>query len=119
MPDLKYYLNTDNFKIGHYGDKHVKNINLTLFISSIVIVVTLVFYLLMYSFTNFRTLDDLKDYSEEYKKNQDKFFSSINLAVKIMPSYNTQGNAIWAERTNNVSVIKFRLMIQLFLDQKV
>jgi hypothetical protein len=58
----------------------------------------------MYSFTNFRTLDDLKNYSEEYKNNQDKFFSSVNIAVKIMPSYNTKENAIWATRTNDVSL---------------
>lgn len=100
--DLKYYLNVDHFKIGHYGDKHVKRINMALFVSGIIIVLTLVFYLLMYSFTNFRTLDDLEEYSETFSKEDEKQFSEINMAAKIMPSYNFKKNAIWMNKTQDV-----------------
>lgn len=101
--DLKYYLSNDNFKIGHYGDKHVKRINLAIFVSSIAIVVTVIFYLIMYTFTNFSTLDDLEDYSQEYNKNHEKYISNINMAAKIMPSYNFAENAMWLNKTNDVS----------------
>jgi len=100
--DLKYYLNADHFKIGHYGDKHVKRINMALFVSGIVIVVTIIFYILMYTFTNFSTLDDLEDYSKDYQKKEDVQFSNIEMAAKIMPSYNFKENALWMEKTRNV-----------------
>ncbi len=31
MVDFKYWINNDYFKIGRFGDKHVKNINIALF----------------------------------------------------------------------------------------
>ena len=103
MVDIKYYLSADHFKIGHYGDKHVKRINTALFASGAVIIVTVIFYLLMYTFTNFRALDDLEDYSEEYGKEGDIIFSDINVAAKVMPSYNFKKNAIWMTRTREVN----------------
>lgn len=102
MVDFKSLLNTDHFKIGHFGDKHVKRINLLLLISGIVIIITIIFYIIMFSFTNFSALDDLEDYSEEYKA-EDKVLSDINLAAKIMPSYNYAKNAIWMEKTRDVN----------------
>lgn len=105
MFDLKYYLSADHFKIGHYGDKHVKNINLALFISGIVIIVTIIFYILMYTFTNFRTLDELEEYSTDYSQKQDMQFSDINIAAKIMPSYNFKENALWMTKTREVRFI--------------
>ena len=104
MLDISYHLRVDHFKIGHYGDKHVKNINLAIFVSGIVIVVTLIFYILMYTFTNYRALDDLEDMSEAYSKGRDMHFSEINIAAKIKPSYNLKDNAIWMFKTREVSL---------------
>lgn len=109
--DIKYYLNADHFKIGHYGDNHVKRINLALFISGIVIIVTIIFYLIMYTFTNFSTLDDLEDYSKEYQKKDEQLFSEIELAAKIMPSYNFKANALWMDKTKEVSLLN---LLKLF-----
>jgi hypothetical protein len=99
--DLKYYLSADHFKVGHFGDKHVKRINLGLFISGIVIIVTLIFYILMYSFTNFSALDDLEDYATDFNQHQDTEFANMNFAAKIMPSYNFKENAIWLDSTRS------------------
>lgn len=101
--DLKFHLSKDYFKIGSFGDKHVKNINIALLVSGIVIIVTIIFYLLMYTFTNFSTLDDLEDYSKDYQKKEDSHFTNIEMAAKIMPSYNFKENAIWMDKTREVS----------------
>jgi hypothetical protein len=101
MVDFKYYINADHFKIGHYGDKHVKRINIALTVSSVVVILTLIFYIIMYSFTNFSTYDDLQYYAEDYKK-EDKALSDIEMAAKIMPSYNFAKNAIWMNKTRDV-----------------
>lgn len=100
MVDFKYFINTDHFKIGHYGDKHVKRLNIALISSSAVVVITVIFYLIMYSFTNFSVLDDLQEYSEEYTK-ENVALDSIVMAAKIMPSYNFAKNAIWMEKTRD------------------
>ena len=101
MVDFKFYLNKDYFNIGHFADKHVKRINLALLISSSIILLTIIFYIIMYSFTNFSTLDDLTEYSEEYNK-EDKELDNIEVAAKIMPSYNFAKNAIWMTKTREV-----------------
>lgn len=101
MSNFKYYLSSDYFNIGHFGDKHVKRINLSLFISSIIVLITIIFYIIMYSFTNFSTLDDLQEYTYEYIK-KDKEIAQIELAAKIMPSYNFAKNAIWMTKTREV-----------------
>lgn len=102
MVDFKALLNTDHFKIGHFGDKHVKRINIAILVSGIIIVLTVIFYIIMYSFTNFNALDDLQEYSEVYLQ-EDKELSSINMAAKIMPSYNYAKNAIWMEKTRDAN----------------
>lgn len=102
MVDTKYYLNGDHFKIGHYGDKHIKRINIALVVSGIVIVITVIFYILMYSFTNFRALDDITETSIEFNQGKDKIMSEIEMAAKIMPSYNFKGNALWMKKTREV-----------------
>ncbi len=102
MVDFKAFLSTDHFKIGHFGDKHVKGINIALFVSSIIAVLTVIFYLIMFSFTNFNSLDDLQDYSTNYA-GEDKALSDINMAAKIMPSYNYKKNAIWMNKTRDVN----------------
>lgn len=102
MANLNYYLSVDHFKIGHYGDKHVKRINMALLVSGSIIVLTLIFYILMYSFTNFRTLDELEEISQDFSKQEEKQFSEINMAAKIMPSYNFKKNAIWMNKTHDV-----------------
>ena len=56
----------------------------------------------MFSFTNFSSLDDIEDYSQDYKK-EDKILTNINMAAKIMPSYNYAKNAIWMEKTREIN----------------
>lgn len=101
MVDYKYYLNKDNFKIGHYGDKHVKRINIALFCSACALVLWIIFFFLMYTFTNYASLDNLEDDNEEYNSGEDVKFSQFEIAAKIMPSYNFEGNAIWMEKTRD------------------
>lgn len=119
MVDFKYYTQADHFKIGHYGDKHVKRLNIAIIISAGIVLVTLIFYIIMYSFTNFSTYDDLQEYSEEYDS-EDKQLSDIEIAAKIMPSYNYAKNALWMNKTRDVSfIIKNRKMIVLSPELKI
>ena len=113
MVDFKYYLSADHFKIGHFGDKHVKRANLALAISGVVIVLTVIFYIIMYAFTNFNALDDLQEYTSQFTEADNKELDDIVMAAKIMPSYNFKKNAIFMTKTRDVSLLlKFRLMTQ-------
>eukprot|EP00340_Litonotus_pictus_P004268 CAMPEP_0170515886 /NCGR_PEP_ID=MMETSP0209-20121228/2272_1 /TAXON_ID=665100 ORGANISM="Litonotus pictus, Strain P1" /NCGR_SAMPLE_ID=MMETSP0209 /ASSEMBLY_ACC=CAM_ASM_000301 /LENGTH=347 /DNA_ID=CAMNT_0010800589 /DNA_START=84 /DNA_END=1127 /DNA_ORIENTATION=- len=76
---------------------------MALFVSGIVIIVTLFFYILMYSFTNFSSLDNLEEYSTEFTKNDKDIMSNVVLSAKIMPSYNFKENAVWLEPTRDIS----------------
>jgi hypothetical protein len=101
MVDFKYYINQDWFKAGRFGEKHVKQINIALLIITCVLLVSLIFYIIMFSTTNFSALDDLEEYVEKYDEEENAQFDNINLAMKIMPSYNTEKNVLYMEHTNN------------------
>jgi ABC-type sugar transport system permease subunit len=105
MVDLKYQLSADHFKIGHFGDKHVKRINIALVVIGAITLLTIIFYIIMYSFTNFNALDNLQEYQETYTEEDDMELRSVNFAAKIMPSYNAEKNAIWMNRTNDVRLL--------------
>ena len=104
MTDIKYSFHIDYFKIGSFGDKHVKRLNIALFVSGVIIILTTIFYLIMLSFTNFGALDDLQEYATAFSQSQgdDKELSGVNLALKVMPSYNFKKNAIWMTKTREV-----------------
>lgn len=68
------------------------------------ILVSLFLMILIYSTTNYSSLDDLTTYLEEYRKNSpnDKI-SNTNFALKIMPGYNTEKNVLYMEQSNDVN----------------
>jgi hypothetical protein len=61
---------------------------------------------LVYSSTNYSSLDDLKLYIENYDKIDNLAFDNTNLGLKIMPGYNTESNVLYMERSNDVFFIK-------------
>lgn len=63
---------------------------------------TLVLLLLIYSSSNLSNLDDLTQYMDEYNAGDSKYFNDLNLALKIMPGYNTEKNALYMTQTNDV-----------------
>lgn len=72
MSDFKYYINSDFFKIGRFGEKHVKRVNIGLLstiyilklVISFIILISAIFYVIIYSSSNFNALDELEDYIE-------------------------------------------------------
>jgi hypothetical protein len=57
---------------------------------------------MIYSSTNYSSLDDLENYVESYDKEENKNFNNINLAIKVMPNYNTERNAVFMKHSNEV-----------------
>jgi hypothetical protein len=116
MAKLSYYIDNDWFKIGRYGEKHVRNINIALLGS--------------YKFTNsnFINFPDFSDilhhnlflnkfriaryshrlrerkftFIQNYDSVENSEFEKINIAMKIMPSYNTEKNALIMKHSNDV-----------------
>jgi hypothetical protein len=71
MVDINYYLNNDYFNIGNHGDKQVKRINILLlgkFKTNLVVIGVFIFsalfYLIMFTLTNFHSLGELSSYME-------------------------------------------------------
>ncbi len=58
--------------------------------------------MIIYSSSNYSALDDLNSYIELYNTKENKFLENANFALKIMPGYNSERNAIYMEQTNNV-----------------
>jgi len=58
--------------------------------------------LLVYSTTYYYSLDFLTEYHDSYGKEENQIFNNINLALKIMPNYNNQKNALYMEQSNKV-----------------
>lgn len=56
----------------------------------------------MYSLTNYHSLDNLSEYVSAYDKEDNVEFDSINLAAKIMPSYNIENNALFMDHSIDV-----------------
>ena len=64
---------------------------------------SIILIVLIYSSSNYSYFDDLNGYIEEYSKEETTMFDNINFALKIMPGYNTEKNALYMEQTNNVT----------------
>lgn len=74
-----------------------------LFIGSIgIILFTILLLSLVYSSTNYSSLDDLQVYVENYGSEENKIFNDINIALKVMPTYNTEKNALFMTHSNEV-----------------
>ena len=56
----------------------------------------------MYSFTNYKSLDELDSYVDKYDNTEGNELDSVIMAIKVMPSYNTEKNAIFMTKTNDV-----------------
>lgn len=55
------------------------------------------FNLILFSSTNYHSIDNLEDYIQDYKDNDEEAFKNYSFAIKVMPSYNFESNAIFLE----------------------
>ncbi len=63
------------------------------------------FYIILFSATNYSKLGKLNDYIEEFKKkNRTEFMEAFNVGLKVMPSYNSEGNVILMEHIKSVNL---------------
>lgn len=100
----KRYFDKDYFKIGAAGQIKVRSVNRQLFISGGVCAIIILFYLILFSTTNYLKLGKFEDYALEYTLGDcPTKFNKINLGIKIMPSYNLQKNILYMNHTINVS----------------
>lgn len=82
-----------------------KKITLFLLISIGLFAFAGIFYLLMYTCTNYNQLDELDKYIEKFKnEKKTEFLENYSLGMKIMPSYNSEGNIIHMSHTKNVKL---------------
>lgn len=103
---IKYYLGKDYFGIGSAGINKVRKMNKLIAIGAGTIIIILIFYIILNLTTNYHQLDDLDDYVEEFKENQNfSKFEYVNLGIKIMPSYNLQNNILYMRHSTDVSNI--------------
>jgi len=58
--------------------------------------------LLVYSTTNYSSLAFLTEYVDSYGKEENQIFNNINLALKVMPNYNTEKNALYMKHSSKV-----------------
>lgn len=102
METIKYYFGKDYFGIREAGSEKVKKFNLFLFIISCVFLFIFVFFIIIYSCTNYHQLDELDDYVKNFQSSNLSQFDQINLGVKIMPSYNTERNILYMKHSEKV-----------------
>lgn len=70
-----------------------------------------IFYIILFSATNYNQLGDLDKYIENYKKEKrTEFLDDYTLGMKIMPSYNTENNIIHMKHTKSVSFILYNFI---------
>lgn len=63
------------------------------------------FYIILFSATNYSKLGKLNDYVEEFKKkNGTEFMEAFNVGLKVMPSYNSEGNVIIMDHIKSVNL---------------
>lgn len=62
---------------------------------------------IVYSSTNYGSLDDLTLYVENYGRDENKIFDNVNIALKVMPNYNTERNALFMTPSNEVKKDSF------------
>jgi hypothetical protein len=56
----------------------------------------------IYSTSNYSNLDDLTLYLDEYRSNENSVLDNANFALKIMPGYNSERNALYMEQTTDL-----------------
>jgi hypothetical protein len=98
-----YYIGKDYFHIG--DQKKIKQYNTYILIIGAVLLFIFLFYIILWSCTNYNQLDDLDDYVQNFKSNNLSKFNNITLGIKIMPSYNTQRKNVFLLRpSQNVKI---------------
>ena len=103
MEKINYYYGKDYFGIRDAGPEKVRRFNLFLFITICVFLFIGIFYIIIFSCTNFHQLDELDDYVKEFRSSNLSLFEEINIGVKIMPSYNTERNILYMKHSDNVN----------------
>ena len=104
MEKIKYYFGKDYFGIREAGPDKVKKFNLSLFIIACVFLFIFIFFIIIYSCTNYHQLDELDDYVKNFQSSNLSQFENINLGVKIMPSYNTERNILYMKHSEKVLI---------------
>ena len=105
---FEYYLGKDYFNIKEAGQDKVKKYNTYILIIAGVLLFIFLFYILLWSCTNYNQLDDLDDYVNNFKSNNLSKFNNKKLGIKIMPSYNTKRKNIFLLRpSQNVRIILY------------
>lgn len=96
-----YYISKDYFNLK--DPKEAKKYNMYILVIGGVIIFILLFFIILWSFTNYNQLGDLLDYVEYFKENNISKFTNITLGMKIMPSYNTKRkNVFLLQPSHNV-----------------
>ena len=104
--DIKNIIDKDYFNIGSAGIQKVRRNNILAFIGGSTILLIALFYIILNRKTNYFKLSDFEDYVEEFQDNKDlSNFETINIGVKIMPSYNLEKNILYLKHTKNVIYI--------------
>lgn len=104
METIKYYAqDKDYFKLSKAGSEKVRKTNLMLLICLGIFLFLFIFFIILYSCTNYSSLDELDDYVNNFKSNNLSNFPDINLGAKIMPSYNSERNILYMRHSNSVS----------------
>ena len=101
------YINSDYFNIKKdVGSDQNKKFNIYILIILCTLLFIFLFYIILWTFTNYNQLDDLDDYVKYFKSNNLSKFSNITLGMKIMPSYNTHKKNVFLLRpSQNVRII--------------
>ena len=103
MNNLNKYLNTDYFKIGRADNINtVRNINLAALIILGVLLMNTIFFFFVYTTTYYGRLDQVEEVIQDYQNVGHSFFDNMQVGLKIMPSYNTENNVIFMDKTNDV-----------------
>ena len=104
---FEHYIDYDYFNIKKdVGSDQNKKFNLYIFIIMCTLLFIFLFYIILWTFTNYNQLDDLDDYVKYFKSNNLSKFNNITIGMKIMPSYNTQKKNVFLLRpSQNVRII--------------
>ena len=111
MNNVNKYLNTDYFKIGRADNvRMVRNVNISAVSIAFIIALNITFFFFVYSTTYYGKLGEVEQVIKvihliikEYKEKGQVYFDKINIGLKIMPSYNTEKNAIFMDKVNDVN----------------
>ena len=85
------YIDKDYFRLGVAGFHKVSKTNKLILLGTGALIAIILFYIILNLSTNYHKLDDFEGYAEEFNEG-DHFskFEKINVAIKIIPSYNLE-----------------------------